>query len=881
MKIGKRILVVTAAVVLVGVVAAVVSFFWFTRRAHPEDSGTMTASGLSAPVEVLRDEDGVPHIYAQTTPDLYFAQGFVHAQDRFWQMDFWRRIGAGKLSELLGEATLSTDVFMRTLGFSELAEHEYDALSNEARESLDAYAEGVNAYIRGRSPGELSLEHGILALQGVEAEPEPWQPEHTLTWLKIMAYDLGQNLQTELDTLRLMRAVGTGLTEDFFPEYRDEMPYIVTGAELERSGVGEAAEAGNGGGNAGGGNGAEASADGAAGGAPAPAPTARTGTARTGTARRGGTDLGALLDGAGLPEVPAFGDGPGLGSNSWVIGGSRTESGMPILANDPHLGIQMPSIWYEVGLHSEEEDLDVAGFSFAGAPGVIVGHNKTIGWGVTNLAPDVQDVYIERINPEDPTQYRVGDEWRDMELRTERIPVAGREEPHVIRVRETRHGPLITDLSSNARFRGFGTDVPQVSADAVELTEFSLRWTALEPNRTLESIYHLNRAQDFEEFREALSMFDVPSQSFVYADVEGNIGFQAPGLIPIRRNGTGRLPVPGWTDEYEWEGYIPYEELPALLNPEKDYIATANNPVVPPDYPYTLATEFNHGYRARRIVDMIEATEQAAVDDVEQMQGDVYSLPAEEVLPYLEDLPTPRALSQAKEMLLSWDRRMERESAEAAVFALFMQNLIDLLFVDQIPDELWNDSSRITEGSRVQSAVATLLATPDNRWWDDIRTPDKRESRDEVLLAALTAAIAEGYELFEGKEMSEWRWGTLHTAEFRNQSFGESGVGLIEGLFNRGPVAVDGGLEQVLSADWDLTEPYEVAHLSSMRQILDFSDLDTARTIHTTGQSGHPFHRHYDDMIERWAEVEYRKSEFSRMAIEDEQPRVLILEPGE
>lgn len=854
MKTGKRILVAAAIVVFLVAVVAVATFSWFTRKAHPQESGTITAPGLSAPVEVVRDGDGVPHMYAETTSDLYYAQGFVHAQDRFWQMDFRRRIGAGRLSELFGEATLSTDRFMRTLGFSELAEREYDALSADAREALDAYTRGVNAYIGDRPPDELSLGHGIVSLQGVEAEPEPWRPEHTLTWLKIMAYDLGQNLQTELDTLRLIRSVGTELSSDFFPDYREEMPYIVTAAELERSGVGEGTDAAGGGAAA---------------------------TDLAATDRAGRLAFASFPAAAQLPEVPGFGDRPGLGSNSWVIGGSRTESGKPILANDPHLGIQMPSIWYEVGLHSEEENLDVAGFSFAGAPGVIIGHNKSIGWGITNLAPDVQDVYIERINPEDPTQYRVGDEWRDMEVRTERIQIAGREEPYVIRVRETRHGPLITDLSSNARFRGFTADSPRISAGAVELTEFSLKWTALEPNRTLESIHRLNRAENFEEFRDALSLFDVPAQSFLYADVEGNIGYQAPGLIPIRRNGNGRLPVPGWTDEYEWEGYIPYEELPAVFNPEKGYIASANNPIVPPQYPYTISTEFNHGYRARRIVDMIEGTEEIAVSDVERMQGDVYSIPAEEVIPYLEELPTMGALTEAKEMLLGWNRRMEHESPEAALFALFMQNLVNGLFVDQIPDELWNDSSRLTEGSRVQSAIASLLESPENAWWDDVRTPDTQETRDEILLAALTAAIGEGRELFEGKRMSDWRWGTIHTAEFRNLSFGESGVGIVERLFNRGPVAVDGGLEQVLAADWDLTEPYEVAHLSSMRQILDFSDLETARTIHTTGQSGHPFHRHYDDMIDRWAAVEYRNSEFSREAIEEGPNRVLELVPRE
>jgi penicillin amidase len=534
----------------------------------------------------------------------------------------------------------------------------------------------------------------------------------------------------------------------------------------------------------------------------------------------------------------------------------------------------MPSIWYEVVLHNTAEDLTVAGFSFPGAPGVIIGHNDRIGWGVTNLAPDVQDVYLERINPADPTEYRVEDEWRNMEVRTERIAVQGRGEPHVIRVRSTRNGPIITDLNSNEAFRGFGVEAPTVSSDSFTLTELSLRWTALEPNRTLESIYRLNRARSFDEFREALALFDVPAQNFVYADTEGNIGYQAPGLIPVRREGTGRIPAPGWRDEYQWQGYIPYEEMPFVFNPEKGYVATANNPVVPDSYDYLIATEFNHGYRAKRIVDLIEeAGGDITVEDVAAMHGDSYNILAAEMKTVLAELELGagvhgRVISEARDLLLAWDGRMSRDSAGAALFAMFFQRLVENTFADQIPDDLWETSSRIGEGSRVQSAVESLLSDPRNRWWDDVRTPEVRERRDDILRRALAEAIAEGTAVYDAP-LPDWRWGMVHTAEFRNQSLGESGIGIVEGIFNRGPVAVAGGMQQVLSADWSFTDPYNVNILSSMRQILDFADLEDSRMMHTTGQSGHPFHRNYDDMIDPWADVRYHPHTLSRAALEE------------
>ncbi|MFP4636948.1 MAG: penicillin acylase family protein [Spirochaetaceae bacterium] len=871
----KRSRILTAILVPVAlvVVATLVALLVVTRRPHPKTSGSVEVPDVETPVEVLRDENGVPHIYAESPEDMYRAQGYVHAQDRFWQMDFRRRLGEGRLSELFGETALSTDVFIRTMGFADLAREEYRRAPKEVRSALDAYAEGVNAYIAERSAGRLSLEHALLSLRGTRVRIEPWEPAHTLTWLKIMSYDLGQNLQTELDTLRLVRAVGTEAAADLFPAYRDKMPYTMSESELRQTA------------------------------ADSPVPVAATDEAQSNDDRRA-VAAGVSSDIipkrlSGIPADLGFGEGGGLGSNSWVLGGSRTESGQPLLANDPHLGVDMPSIWYEVSLHNGQEDRDVAGYSFAGVPGVVVGHNDRIAWGVTNLSPDVQDLFIERINPADPLQYEVNGEWRDMKVRTEEIEVSGKREPHVIRVRETRHGPLITDLESNAQFREFNVGPPRFSAEALAPTELSLQWTALEPNRTMESVHRLNRASDFEEFREAVSRFDVPAQNFLYADVDGNIGYQAPGRIPIRRKGSGRLPAPGWTDEYRWEGYIPFEELPYVLNPEKDYIATANNPVVPPDaYPHFIAEEFNHGYRARRIVDLIEqAPGEIDADYVAAMQGDTYSISAAEILPHVLDLEpeglpdsspgrTPetspealgRVVSAAQRMLSTWDGDMDRESPGAALFALFFQNLVRETFTDQIPEGLWEDSPALTEGSRLQSALAGLLENPDNVWWDDVRTPETREERDDILRRALIRALEQGARLFEAP-LPEWRWGELHTVEFRHQTLGDSGIGLIEDMFNRGPHAVDGGTEQVLAADWDLTDPYEVNWITSMRQIIDLSDLDASRMMHTTGQSGHPFHTHYDNMIDAWLNLRFHEHHFSREEAERSSRERLILRP--
>ncbi|MGA9347785.1 MAG: penicillin acylase family protein [Anaerolineae bacterium] len=804
---GKILMVLGVLVLLVVIVAAGGGYF-VIRRGFPASNGTIKVAGLESQVEVYRDGWGIPHIYASNPHDLFFAQGYVHAQDRFWQMEFWRRVGSGRLAEILGESALDSDRFIRTLGWHRTAAQELELLDNGERAVLEAYAEGVNAYISTHR-GRLGLEFTILGLTGVKFDPEPWTPLNTVTWSKIMAWDLSGNMNDELLRAHIAARLGSPAVGALVPPYSDDYPVIV------------------------------------------PHPLA-----------------GATLE--AVPEssfdLHPLGTGDDIGSNNWVIAGSRTETGMPLLANDPHLGIQMPSIWYEVGLHCEPVGpgcpYNVVGASFAGSPGVIIGHNDHIAWGVTNLGSDVQDLFIERVNPENPNQYEYQGQWLDMEAIREEIQVTGEEEPVVVNARLTRHGPIINDVVGGTEEDwSFGWQ------------PLALSWTALRPCTLMRSVLLLDRATNWEEFREALSYWDVPSQNFVYADVEGNIGYQAPGRIPIRASGDGSMPVPGWTGEYEWVDYIPFDELPRAFNPPEEYIVTANNAVVGPDYPYFISMDWAPGYRARRIVELIESDPSLSLDDMQAIQGDSSPIYAQDILPHLLTLSSdePR-LTEALGLLRAWDGRAVWDSAGAALFEAFRLHLIDLTFGDELGEQLLR-RARITAGV----ALVSLLADETSPWFDDVTTPQV-ETRDEILLQALEEAVEELTETL-GRNMARWRWGDLHTATFENQSLGQCGIGLIEAIFNRGPVVVDGSMDTVNNTGYSPNDPYGVVIVPSYRQIVDLGDFTRSVSMHTTGQSGHTYHRHYGDMIDPWRNIEYHPMLFDKESIAANKEGVLVLTP--
>ncbi|GER89220.1 peptidase S45 [Dictyobacter vulcani] len=588
-----------------------------THRQLSSKNGTFQLDGLHEAVEVVTDPYGVPHIYAANEDDLYFAQGYVHAQDRLWQMDLHRRIGAGRLSEILGPMTLEVDRFSRRLGMHRAAVADTATLPDHDRHILEAYARGVNSFIT-HHKNKLSVEFTILGYQ-----PEPWQPSDTLQWGKVQAWSLNGNWETELIRARIISKIGPERAVKLEAGYDPQHPLIIP----------------------------------------------------PGVAYQG-INLGLLEQYEQLQTLSGFSIMGG--SNNWVVDGTMTESGAPLLCNDPHLGQAAPSIWYEC--HLIAGDLDVTGASFPGAPGVIIGHNQHIAWGVTNAVSDVQDLYVEKFNPENPRQYEFRGQWAEAEVIREEILVKGNEQPVVEEVRVTRHGPIITHLPA----------ISQAQTTEGELTELplALRWTSLEAGTLLTAVRQINRASNWQEFQHALRSWDTPAQNFVYADNAGNIGYTMAGNIPIRAKGQSIVPVPGWSGEYEWTGRIPFEELPRTYNPDQHFLVTANHRVVNDDYPYYITHEWLNGYRAQRIQDLLTSKKKLTVADMAEIQHDQYCLPAAEIVPYILQIEPANAMARAaQEILQTWDYQLRPDSIGASLYSTFVRKLERLVLDAVLGDD--------------------------------------------------------------------------------------------------------------------------------------------------------------------------------------------------
>jgi len=530
------------AIVLVTALIALI-IYWLIYRPLPGINGTVRVKGLRDRVEVIRDRWGIPHIYAGNEEDLFFAQGYVHAQDRLWQMEVHRRLASGTLAEILGGIALEADRFSRIIGFRRAAQADLALLDEETRRYLEAYSRGVNAFIethRSRLPLEFTL---------LRHKPAPWTPLDTAAFAKFMGWALSCNWESELLRASLIEILGPERAAELEPPYPESNPIIIQSSKFK----------------------------------------AQSSNISTGINRQ---DVATTLSGLSKVQrkVACFSSsgGTGEGSNNWVINGARSVTGKPLLANDPHLSPMMPSIWYEN--HLVGGDFAVTGASMPGIPGVVLGHNHRIAWGATNAYPDVQDLYLERLRTTSSgcPEYEFRGKWERAQVVREEIKVRGRREPVVEEVVITRHGPIISGLLTG------------------EAPPLALRWVGHQPSPMLQSL-RFNRARNWEEFVASLRSWSVPAQNMVYADVEGNIGYYMAGQVPIRAKGLGLVPVPGWTGEYEWTGYIPFEELPQAYNPPTGYIASANNKIVGEDYPYFLTLEPLPGYRARRIVDLIEA----------------------------------------------------------------------------------------------------------------------------------------------------------------------------------------------------------------------------------------------------------------------------------
>ncbi|MFD5788691.1 penicillin acylase family protein [Streptomyces sp. NPDC127037] len=893
---GRRARLLLIVLVLALVAGIGYGTYWSVstvRASYPQTNGTLHVDGLSGNVEVKRDGYGIPQIYADSDADLFRAQGFVQAQDRFWEMDVRRHLTAGRLSEMFGSGQVETDSFLRTLGWRKVAQEEYDTvLSDETKKNLQAYADGVNAYLKGRDGKDISVEYAALGFTN-DYKPSEWTPVDSVAWLKAMAWDLRGNMQDEIDRSLMTSRLDAGQIEQLYPEYPYDKhrPIVTEGAISSVTGKFD----------------------------PAATDSDGSGANTVAGATQGlNTQLGALSD--TLDEIPALlgPNGTGIGSNSWVVSGKYTTTNKPLLANDPHLAPMLPSLWYQMGLHcrqvSETCKYDTAGYTFSGMPGVIIGHNQDIAWGFTNLGADVTDLFLEKVSGDG---YLYDGKTKRFTTREETIKVAGGKDRHIT-VRETNNGPLVSDRSTELEKVGQKAPVTNSAPDRADGYAVALKWTALEPGHSMDAVFELNRAKDFTTFRKASEHFEVPSQNLIYADTKGNIGYQAPGKIPVRKQGDGTTPSPGWSSAYGWKkDPIPFDELPYEYNPKRGYIVTANQAVIDEDdYPYLLTKDWGYGSRSQRINDLIQSKIKGggkiSTEDMQKMQMDNTSEIAALLVPELLKINvSDKDVRQAQKLLEGWDYTQEADSAAAAYFNGVWRNILKLAFGDKLPKEMRvegeclnvrpakssgpvdeqdrlvrecgqrsPDSAQPDGGDRWYQVVANLMDKPDSDWWKSPkgRKDKATETRDELFARAMEDAR---WELTAklGKDITTWNWGRLHQLTLKNQTLGTEGPGLLQRVLNRGPWNLGGGEAAVDATGWNAAGGYEVVWVPSMRMVVNVGDWDKSRWINLTGASGHAFSAHYTDQTDKWVNGELLPWSYGTNAVAGSTTDTLTLKP--
>jgi len=746
----------------------------YLRSSLPDYDGAVTLSGLQSEVEIIRDENAIPHIYARSEHDLYYALGYAHAQDRLWHLEMNRRIASGRLAEVLGVDALGTDKFIRTLGVAKAATAAWESISDEARAVLVAYSDGINAYLENRN-GALPPEFIILGF-----EPEPWQPTDSLGWLKMMAWDLSLNWRRELNRLDLLSHLSPSQLDEFYPPYRGDAGIITP-------------------------------------------------------------DLSALYDGllnlapqtAGIEDIERS-----KGSNNWVVDGSRTESGKPMLANDPHLGFGAPAIWYMAHLNLNGKN--IVGVSLPAYPAIILGRNDQSAWGFTNTGPDSQDLFMEKI-AENPRQYITPEGVADFTLRREVIRVKDSEDI-ILNVRETRHGPVISDVLENTH---------AMLGDKLVL---SFRWTALDATDTTPNpAARLMEIHTFDDFTQVMSDWYVPQQNMIFATTAGEIGYFAPARVPLRSDANlsyGRVPARGWDADYDWQGYLPVEEMPKRHNPDSGYVQTANAKIVDQDYPHYLTSYWAYPYRQNRIATMIEAREKHSVESFMDMQMDVYSEMAAEFLPIMQ-----RAIADSHVGIFAamhgWDRRMVKDRPEPLIYYAWHRNLAKHVYGDELGDKFpryWHLRAEF---------LYNVLSNKNgqSRWCDNAATSEL-ETCDALIRTALDETLAE-LTLQYGEEWREWQWQEAHIARHAHAPF--SNVKALRNWFDI-TVPVAGGPYTVQVNNIrtpNSSVPFEARHGASYRAIYDLADLDNSRYVYPTGQSGNPLSGFYDNFSQDWADGNY------------------------
>jgi len=859
------------------VVASAGGWLWHVSRAVvPPLEGQIPLPGLHAPVEVMFDRWGVPHVYARDSDDVWLAAGYLQARDRLWKMELYRRAAAGRLSEIFGAVTLPADRRLIALRLRRAAAAEWAAASPRVKRALERHAAGVNAVVSGLGRWNRPVEFQLMGIA-----PEPWTPVDSLAIGKLMAWRLAENRRGELVRGALARKIGVTEANRLMGGMPSWAPSIVEAANaapakpaVQTTAASASTQAGLKPGlsirlrdplNGGAGLqprlsiGLRDPQDGGAGLQPGPG--------RVRMAIR--ADADATLDAALPPGLEWLAlTSRATGSNSWVIHGSRTATGRPLLANDPHLGIEMPSIWYE--MHLVAADLDVAGVTIPGAPFVIIGHNQKIAWGLTNSGADVQDFYVEDVDFA-KKRYRYASGWEPLTIERREITVRGRSRPEPYDIVSTRHGPIVA-------LENDWEEVPVFTGDdRPKSRPLALRWDAVARGESAGAFEAIDRAGSWQEFVDAVRRFGAPSQNFVYADVAGNIGYAMSGELPVRAAGDGSVPTPGWTGASEWIGAITPDRLPALLNPPSGRIVTANSEI-DRGWSGSMTRDWTAPFRTTRILAEIGDRSDLDVNAAMELQRDVRSPMADGLMDALERASQGPAMKRAEaeartavDRLRLWDRRVDGRPV-VTLYEAFVRALWRRTFADDLDAALF---AQFMEYGLAEyyAGVLPLLDDPDARWWDDIATVDRRERRDDILLLAAADALIDLRKQF-GDE-ANWSWERIHAAHFTHPL--AAGGRMLGWFFSRGPVPVTGDSWTVQKNSVDRRQPYGVGDVASYRQVIDVGAWDNTRAVNTTGQSGHARSPNYFDQNRLWARGEYRRFPFSRNAVEQARVARLLL----
>lgn len=792
-RIIKGLLWIVFSLIPIALLGSVLGYVWLARSVAPA-TGEMTLADLSGPVTVTRDKNAVPHISGNSVDDVLMALGFVHAQERLWQMEVNRMAGQGRLSELFGDKTVFTDRFIRSIGLYESAESSLAALNDADRKKIDAYVHGINEFIASAGPtfgSKYSPEFVVLG-----HKPEKWAAADVIVTLKLMSVTLAANIDDEVLRLKFARL---GMNDAEITDLQPPVP-----------------------------------AD-----TPPPLPDLRQVLGLpSGTLKAGAVEAEKQF--ASLNEFMATG-----ASNNWVVGGARTESGKPILANDPHLGLTAPGIWYLAHLQVKNADgtsRNLVGVTLPGAPLVLLGRNDKLAWGFTNTGADVQDIFIEKINPANANEYQTPQGFQPFEKKNVAIKVKGGDTVNFERM-VTRHGPVLP-----ADYRGLDHYLP-------DGTVASLSWTALAGDDTTVSAgLKLWDFANVSDFQNGMRDFITPMQSIVIADVEGNIGLIAPGRVPVRDPANqimGRAPSPGWDATYDWKGFIPYEGLPRVYNPAENVLATANTKIVDAAYPHFLTFDWDEPWRFERIKTLVYGANEQTLATNGKVQGDAYDNAYAVLLPVMLKQVGGRNdvdLDVVKQ-LGAWDFVEDRARAEPLLFSAWLRMATKRILEDDLGDafpSFWQ--------GHVGAMLRWLGPNPARDWCDDGRTPEK-ESCGDILALALGDAVKD-LETRLGSDRSNWSWGKLHYAYGAHRPFAQ--VSPLDQLFNV-TVPASGGafsLDRGKSSFTDENNPFRVTHGTSYRGLFDLADLDRSTYIQTTGQSGNVFSANYRDFAQKWANTE-------------------------